>query len=57
MDVLKITSALQKQGVQAVVKDEHESARLAGFGSSSQMQQIWVHSDEEKISREVIKNL
>ena len=43
----KIVSKLHELGIEAVVKDEAESARLAGFASSMLGQvDIFVHKDE-----------
>lgn len=45
--VQRIISELENVGITAVVKDESESGRLAGFGSSIQGQQeVHVHKDE-----------
>ncbi|KJD34483.1 hypothetical protein PK35_01425 [Tamlana nanhaiensis] len=47
IDVQRIFSALEKQNICAVIKDESESGRLAGFGSSILgFQEIHVHKDE-----------
>ena len=43
----QIVSRLHEVGIEAVVKDEAESARLAGFASSMLGQvDIFVHKDE-----------
>lgn len=57
MDVLKISEALEQKGIHPVIKDEGESARLAGFGSSTQLQQVWVHQDEFTTTQMIIENL
>ncbi len=42
-----ITTKLEDIGISAVIKDESESGRLAGFGSSIQGQQeVYVHENE-----------
>jgi len=45
--VQQIASLLQEIGILPITKDESESGRLAGFGSSIQGQQeLYVHKDE-----------
>ena len=45
--VQHIDTLLQEIGISPVIKDESESGRLAGFGSSIQGQQeLFVHKDE-----------
>jgi len=46
--VQRIVSDLKKENINAVVKDETESARLAGFGGGiiPGFQQVYVHKDE-----------
>jgi len=45
--VQRITAKLEEVGISAVVKDESESGRLAGFGAPVQGQQeVFVHEDE-----------
>ncbi len=42
-----MVSRLDDIGISAIVKDESESGRLAGFGASIQGQQeLFVHNDE-----------
>ena len=49
-----ITQNLEKEGIRAIVKDETESARLAGFGTPTYgFQELYVHSSE-KIKAESI---
>jgi hypothetical protein len=40
-----------------VVKDQAESARLAGFGILFTDQEVWVHPDEFEKAREALKEL
>lgn len=43
----RIVSELQAVGINAIVKDETESGRLAGFGSSiAGFQEIYVNNEE-----------
>ena len=47
VNVTYILSKLEADGIVAVVKDESESGRLAGFGASLQnFQEVHVHRDE-----------
>lgn len=47
IEVQRIFHELEKLNICAVIKDESESGRLAGFGASIQGQQeIHVHKDE-----------
>jgi len=57
MQVLKILSALSEVKIIPVIKDSAESARLAGFGSFSRDQEIWVHPDEKEKAEEILKVL
>lgn len=45
--VQRIVSDLEKENINAIVKDETESGRLAGFGAPIQGQQeLFVNNDE-----------
>ena len=45
--VLSIMNALEDKNIIAVVKDDSESARLAGFGMVAPgLQEVFVHQDE-----------
>ena len=57
MDVLKIVEALESKDIHPIIKDETESARLAGFGSHSQLQQVWGHDDEFEATKTIIEAL
>lgn len=47
VEALALEKRLIEIGINAVIKDEQESARLAGFGSlSSSNTQVFVHIDE-----------
>lgn len=52
MDVAKLCGVLDTVGIVPVVKDQAESARLAGFGTLFTDQEIWVHLDEYERARE-----
>ncbi|WP_111309485.1 putative signal transducing protein [Confluentibacter sediminis] len=50
-----ISDKLNSIGISPVIKDETESGRLAGFGSSIQgLQEIYVHKDELAKAIEVV---
>lgn len=58
IDVLALRNALQEENITPVVKDEGESARLAGFGQTAPlMQRVFVHADEYDKAKTVLKNL
>lgn len=58
IDVLALRNALQEENITPVVKDEGESARLAGFGQTApMMQRVFVHADEYEKAKTVLKNL
>ncbi len=42
IEVQRLKVNLEEQGIFPLIKDENESARLAGFGAPSMMQQLWV---------------
>ena len=55
IDVLALRSALEEKSIVAVIKDDSESARLAGFGMIAPgLQEVFVHEDElDQAVREV----
>jgi len=56
--VQSITSKLEELGISAVIKDETESGRLAGFGASIQgLQELYVHKDELNKAVEVVASV
>ena len=58
IDVILIVTALEEININPVVKDEGESARLAGFGIPAPLlQRVFVHSDEYKIAISIIDTL
>ncbi|WP_040280024.1 putative signal transducing protein [Psychroserpens damuponensis] len=49
---------LNSAGINAVVKDESESGRLAGFGASIQgYQELYVHDDELSQAERIISSI
>ena len=58
IDVLALKHALAEKKIFPVVKDESESARLAGFGiSNPSTQQVFLHKDEVEIGEKILKQL
>ena len=58
IEVLALTNALADQNITPVVKDESESARLAGFGQTAPMlQRVFVHEDEYDHAKAILKDL
>lgn len=52
-----ITQNLEKEGITAIVKDETESARLAGFGTPAYgFQELYVHSSEMQKAEAIIES-
>ncbi len=49
VETQRLKALLEENNIFPIIKDESESARLAGFGSAPMMQQVWVaKSDLEK---------
>ncbi len=46
MEVLAIKNTLESINIIPVIKDEAQSARLAGFGTTPDLLQVYVHKDE-----------
>ena len=58
IDVLAIKTALAEASIRPVIKDESESARLAGFGATApMMQRVFVHRDEFDKASEILSDL
>jgi len=55
--VLAIKNALELENIIPVIKDNSESGRLAGFGSTPNLQQVFVHAEEESKALAILKNL
>ncbi|MGA1771357.1 MAG: DUF2007 domain-containing protein [Flavobacteriaceae bacterium] len=54
IEVLGIKSCLEAVNIIPVIKDESESARLAGFGAPSEMLQMFVHKDELAVAQKAL---
>lgn len=58
IEVQRVFNELQNLDICAIIKDESESGRLAGFGASIQgFQEIHVHKEELERVTPIIKNL
>ena len=58
VEVLVLKDALAEKKIFPIVKDESESARLAGFGiSNPSVQQVFLHKDEVVIGEKLLKQL
>jgi len=57
VNVINLSDALKNAKIIPVIKDRAESARLAGFGSFSSDQEVWVHPDEFDTAQQILKNL
>ncbi len=56
--ILALTSALKREGIIPVIKDQGESARLAGFGVVSPLiQEVYIHQDELEKGKKVLEQL
>ena len=56
--VLALVNALDKEEIIPVVKDQSESARLAGFGITTPLlQDVYLHEDEIEKGKKVVKQL
>jgi len=58
ISVLSLRNSLEEQNIVAVVKDDSESARLAGFGMVTPgLQEMFVHEDELDKAIKIIETL
>jgi len=54
----RIINEFNTNNIHAIVKNQNESARLAGFGMiCDQIIELFVHEDEKKLSIKIIDNL
>jgi len=55
VEVLALVDALQEKGILPVIKDQGESARLAGFGVTSPFQQqVYLHEEELEEGKKIL---
>ena len=57
LDTINIVNSLNKINIFPIVKNESESARLAGFGIINNEKKIYVHKDEYLKAKESIKSV
>ena len=58
IDVLALRNAFEEKRIVAVIKDDSESARLAGFGMVAPgLQEVFVHKDELDLAVRVVELL
>ncbi|MBP1839805.1 putative signal transducing protein [Formosa algae] len=56
--VQRLVSELEAENINAIIKDESESGRLAGFGSSIQGQQdLFVNKEEAVAALKIIEGV
>lgn len=57
IEVQRIFQLLEAENICAIIKDEGEAGRLAGFGGAIDFQEIHVHKDEIKRVTPIIKHI
>ena len=58
IDVLALRNELDKQEIVPVIKDDSESARLAGFGMVTPgLQEVFIHKDELDVAIRIVESL
>ena len=57
IDSLNVIDSLKKNNITPIVKNESESARLAGFGIIDFQKKIFVHKDEYTKAEKLIKSI
>ncbi|MBF11957.1 MAG: hypothetical protein CMC63_07145 [Flavobacteriaceae bacterium] len=58
INIISLITALEKENIYPVVKDQAESARLAGFGITCPMlQEVYLHNDEIEKGKKVLEQL
>ncbi|TYA78752.1 putative signal transducing protein [Seonamhaeicola marinus] len=56
--VKRVLNELENVNIRAVIKDETEAGRLAGFGAAVQgLQEVYVHKDELDKTLQIIESL
>ena len=54
----RVLMKLSEKKIFPIIKDESESARLAGFGiSNPTVQQVFLHKDEIEIGEKILQHL
>ena len=58
IEILALRNELEKQGIAPIIKDDSESARLAGFGIVAPgIQEVFVHKDELDVAFRIVESL
>tara|TARA_Y100000768_G_scaffold387764_1_gene380199 strand:- start:157 stop:375 length:219 start_codon:yes stop_codon:yes gene_type:complete len=57
VDTLNVIYSLSKININPIIKNESESARLAGFGIISDKKKIYVHRDEFLKAEKLVKSI
>ena len=58
LKVLALRNELEKQEIVPVIKDNSESARLAGFGMVAPgLQEVFIHKDELDVAIRIVESL
>ena len=57
IDSINVINSLKKINITPIVKNESESARLAGFGIIDFQKKIFVHKDEYTKAEKLIKSI
>ena len=57
IDVDRVFNSLSTIEIVPVIKDQAESARLAGFGAFYTDKELWVHQDEFNKAQELFNTL
>ena len=56
--IISMKDMLLENNIVPIIKDSHESARLAGFGSiHGQLQDLYVNDDELIIAKKIINKI
>ena len=54
VEAQRVKALLEENNIFPIIKDESESARLAGFCSAPMMQQVWVARSDLKKAKSLI---
>lgn len=58
IEILALRNELEKQGIAPIIKDDSESARLAGFGIVAPgLQEVFVYKDELDLTIRIVESL
>lgn len=57
LSVMAVKDALNSVNIIPIIKNEAESARLAGFAAPSDLQQVYVHPDELEIANNTLRSV